>query len=109
MILVCCFIVHYWAYIFYYATTFNDNPKETWIRSQRPLFLQERLDESYVDSLYWSIVTFATVKYGDWHTITFGENICTIVYLLHNLVIGVYILGYIINWMPPGMGRKEEY
>lgn len=47
--------------------------------------------------------------YADSHTITFGEKICTIVYLLHNLVVGAYVLGYINNWISPGMGREEEY
>jgi hypothetical protein len=33
MILVCCFAVHYWVCIFYYAATFNDNSKRMWIGS----------------------------------------------------------------------------
>ena len=65
--------------------------------------------ERYVDSIYWSTVTFATVGYGDWHAVTLGEKICTIGYLLLNLGAGAYVIGYLTNWMSPCMGRKEEY
>jgi hypothetical protein len=73
------------------------------------MFLREGFVERYVDSIYWSIVTFTTVGYGDWHAVTLVEKIFTICYLLHNIVVGAYVIGYLTNWMSPSMGRKEKY
>jgi CRP-like cAMP-binding protein len=57
----------------------------------------EELDEfeSYVTSLYWSIVTFATVGYGDFAAANSAERIWAMFYMLSNIVIQAWIIGSI--------------
>lgn len=49
----------------------------------------------YVFSMYWAIVTFATLGYGDVTPRTTAEILFTIIYIAINLVVWAYILGTI--------------
>ena len=51
--------------------------------------------DSYIASLYWSVVTFATVGYGDFVPTNAAEQLWTIVYTLSNLVLQAWIIGSI--------------
>ena len=51
--------------------------------------------ESYIITLYWSIVTFATVGYGDFSPANVPEQLWAMFYMLSNLVIAAWIIGSI--------------
>jgi hypothetical protein len=51
--------------------------------------------ERYALSLYWSVVTFSTTGYGDWHPQSSVEQIFCVIYLLLNVVIMAWVIGSI--------------
>ena len=50
---------------------------------------------SYTASLYWSVVTFATVGYGDFAPANSAEQIWCILFMMSNIVIQAWIIGSI--------------
>jgi ankyrin repeat protein len=57
----------------------------------------ETIDEfdSYTTTLYWSVVTFATVGYGDFSPANSSEQLLCVVYMMSNIVIQAWIIGSI--------------
>lgn len=51
--------------------------------------------ERYVTTLYWSVVTFTTVGYGDFSPVNPQEQIWGMTYMLINIVINSWIIGSI--------------
>jgi hypothetical protein len=60
-----------------------------------PLSLPAPPRRRYVYSLYWGVVTFATVGFGDLHAQGVAEALFFIVYITINLALYAYILGTI--------------
>ena len=76
--------------LFFIAREYGFDPDRTWIGDQ-----VGSLDtfELYVTSLYWSIVTFTTVGYGDYSPTNAAEQIWGIIYMLLNIIICSWIIG----------------
>ena len=51
--------------------------------------------ESYTTTLYWSVVTFSTVGYGDFAPANPAEQIVSVLYMMGNIVIQAWIIGSI--------------
>ncbi|KAI2489466.1 voltage-gated potassium channel [Fragilaria crotonensis] len=82
---------HLSACIFYFiARQSNFDPDNTWIGSE-----VEGMNaaQRYVVSLYWAIVTFASVGYGDYSPVNPAEKIWGIIYMLLNIIITSWIIG----------------
>lgn len=87
------FWCHTSACIFYFiARAYYFDPTNTWIGT---IMENQELDvfQSYVLSLYFAVVTFATVGYGDFHPLNVAEKIYGIIYLLINITILAWIIG----------------
>ena len=61
-------------------------------------------DWSWVDSLYFSVVTLTTVGYGDLAPSTDGSKLFTVVYLLT----GLSLLGAALNEMAKRRRRRRQ-
>ena len=51
--------------------------------------------EMYVTALYWSIVTFTTVGYGDYSPVNAAEQIWGMMYMLINIIFQSWVIGSI--------------
>lgn len=51
--------------------------------------------EKYVVSIYWSVVTFTTVGYGDFCPISPAEQIVGVIFMLLNIILQSWIIGSI--------------
>lgn len=84
---------HVAACIFYFiARQYSFDADQTWLGDE---VLRLSAFERYVTTLYWSIVTFTTVGYGDWSPVNSVEQIWGMIYMLINIVIQSWIIGSI--------------
>ncbi|KAL7533004.1 hypothetical protein ACHAXR_008237 [Thalassiosira sp. AJA248-18] len=83
---------HVWACImFFIARESAFDPENTWLGSVSDLSTFEQ----YISSLYWSVVTFTTVGYGDFSPVNSIEQIAGVVYMLLNVALASWIIGSI--------------
>ncbi len=84
---------HIWACImFFIARELAYDPGNTWLGSDINSMTGF---EQYVTSLYWSVVTFTTVGYGDFSPVHPIEQIFGVAYMILNVVISAWVIGSI--------------
>lgn len=89
------FTVHWAACGFYYVARQQGLSITTWVGNNPQYFDGTNSLERYLFSLYWSLVTFATLGYGDLHPYTTPEVVYTLVYVFINIVLWAYVIGSI--------------
>ncbi|XP_074376254.1 potassium channel KOR1-like isoform X6 [Apium graveolens] len=95
------YCTHTAACIFYYLATTLPPSQEgyTWIGSLKmgdynySDFREIDLWTRYITSLYFAIVTMATVGYGDVHAVNNREMVFIMVYVSLDMILGAYLLG----------------
>ncbi|EPS72922.1 hypothetical protein M569_01827, partial [Genlisea aurea] len=110
------YCTHTAACIFYYlATTIPQNQEGyTWIGSLKlgdysySNFRDIHLWKRYTTSLYFSIVTMATVGYGDIHAVNTREMIFVMVYVSFDMILGAYLIGNMTALIVKG-SKTERY
>ncbi|CAI0417664.1 unnamed protein product [Linum tenue] len=101
LLVVELYCTHTAACIFYYLATTVPPSQEgyTWIGSLQmgdfhySNFRQIDLWKRYVTSLYFAIVTMATVGYGEIHAVNVKEMIFVMIYVSFDMILGAYLLG----------------
>ncbi|RWR95969.1 potassium channel SKOR isoform X1 [Cinnamomum micranthum f. kanehirae] len=101
LIVVELYYTHTAACIFYYLATTLPPSQEgyTWIGSLKlgdytyTNFREIDLLKRYLTSLYFAIVTMATVGYGDIHAVNSREMIFIMIYLTSDMLLGAYLVG----------------
>ncbi|XP_062107641.1 potassium channel SKOR isoform X2 [Humulus lupulus] len=101
LIAVELYCTHTAACIFYYLATTLPPSKEgyTWIGSLKlgdysySSFREIDLWKRYITSLYFAIVTMATVGYGDIHAVNMREMIFIMIYVSFDMILGAYLIG----------------
>ncbi|XP_050102649.1 potassium channel SKOR-like isoform X1 [Malus sylvestris] len=101
LIVVELYCTHTAACIFYYLATTLPASQEgyTWIGSLKlgdysySSFRDIDLWKRYTTSLYFAIVTMATVGYGDIHAVNLREMIFIMVYVSFDMILGAYLIG----------------
>ena len=97
---------HFAACIFFFIARLYRLDADTWIggsvAGMTPF-------ERYVTSLYLSIVTFATVGYGDLHPVNAAEEIFCIVYMMVNIIFQSWIIGSITLLVVKGDAKTSDY
>ncbi|CAO2035201.1 unnamed protein product [Urochloa humidicola] len=101
LITVELYFTHTAACVFYYLATTLPPAREgaTWIGSlalgdtRYINFREIDLLTRYVTSLYLSIVTMATVGYGDIHAVNSREMAFTVVYISFSILLSAYLIG----------------
>ncbi|XP_050219146.1 potassium channel SKOR-like isoform X2 [Mercurialis annua] len=101
LLVVELYCTHTAACIFYYLATTVPASEEgyTWIGSLQMgdyhymNFRDIDLWKRYITSLYFSIVTMATVGYGEIHAVNVREMIFVMIYVSFDMILGAYLLG----------------
>ncbi|XP_060213170.1 potassium channel SKOR-like isoform X3 [Lycium barbarum] len=101
LIAVELYCTHTAACIFYFLATTLPPEKEgyTWIGSltlgdySYSDFRHIDLWRRYITSLYFAIITMATVGYGDIHAVNLREMIFVMVYVSFDMILGAYLIG----------------
>ncbi|KAE9596130.1 putative potassium channel, voltage-dependent, EAG/ELK/ERG [Lupinus albus] len=101
LIVVELYCTHTAACIFYYLATTLPESQEgyTWIGSLKmgdfsySHFREIDLGKRYITSLYFAIVTMATVGYGDIHAVNMREMLFVMIYVSFDMVLGAYLIG----------------
>ncbi|TKY61089.1 Potassium channel KOR1 [Spatholobus suberectus] len=95
------YCTHTAACIFYYLATTMPPSHEgyTWIGSLKmgdyaySDFRHIDLCKRYITSLYFAVVTMATVGYGEIHAVNVREMIFVMIYVSFDMILGAYLLG----------------
>ncbi|KAL2317285.1 hypothetical protein Fmac_031161 [Flemingia macrophylla] len=101
LIAVELYCTHTAACIFYYLATTLPESQEgyTWIGSLKlgdysySHFREIDIWKRYTTSLYFAIVTMATVGYGDIHAVNMREMIFIMIYVSFDMILGAYLIG----------------
>ncbi|CAJ1970874.1 unnamed protein product [Sphenostylis stenocarpa] len=101
LIVVELYCTHTAACIFYYLATTLPESQEgyTWIGSLKmgdysySHFREIDIWKRYTTSLYFAIVTMATVGYGDIHAVNMREMIFIMIYVSFDMILGAYLIG----------------
>lgn len=101
LIAVELYCTHTAACIFYYLATTLPASHEgyTWIGSLKmgdysySNFREIDLGKRYITSLYFAIVTMATVGYGEIHAVNIREMIFVMIYVSFDMILGAYLIG----------------
>lgn len=99
-------VTHVEACIMYFLARLRNFGEETWLG---PIVEDMTGFERYVTALYWSIVTFCTVGYGDFSPVNPSEEIWGSVFMLFNIVVAAWIIGSITLLIVKGDERTGEY
>ncbi|OWM86643.1 hypothetical protein CDL15_Pgr015678 [Punica granatum] len=97
LICVTLFAVHSAGCFYFWLATHHKKAENTWIGSQVSGFEDRSIWLGYTYSMYWSIVTLATVGYGDLHAVNTGEKIFNMIYMLFNIGLTAYLIGNMTN------------
>ncbi|XP_062228605.1 potassium channel KOR1-like [Phragmites australis] len=116
LIVVELYCTHTAACIFYYlATTLPESMEGyTWIGSLQlgdysyANFREIDLAKRYITSLYFAIVTMATVGYGDIHAVNVREMIFIMIYVSFDMILGAYLIGNMTALIVKG-SRTERF
>ncbi|KAK6925483.1 Ion transport domain [Dillenia turbinata] len=116
LIVVELYCTHTAACIFYYLATTLPPAREgyTWIGSLQmgdysySHFRDIDLWTRYITSLYFAIVTMATVGYGEIHAVNVREMIFIMVYVSFDMILGAYLLGNMTALIVKG-SKTEKY
>ncbi|VAI84824.1 potassium channel KOR1 [Triticum aestivum] len=116
LIVVEIYCTHTAACIFYYlATTLPESMEgNTWIGSLKlgeysyDHFRELDLIKLYTTSLYFAIVTMATVGYGDIHAVNVREMIFVMIYVSFDMILGAYLIGNMTALIVKG-SRTERF
>eukprot|EP00980_Cylindrotheca_fusiformis_P020957 scaffold7970_cov118-Cylindrotheca_fusiformis.AAC.13 len=83
---------HFAACVFYFiAKQYDFDADNTWIGPHEDM----SPFQTYVTTLYWSVVTFTTVGYGDYSPVNPAEQIFGMIFMLLNIILMAYIIGSI--------------
>ncbi|KAJ0981246.1 hypothetical protein J5N97_009501 [Dioscorea zingiberensis] len=101
LIAVELYCTHTAACIFYYLATTLPASMEgyTWIGSLKlgdysyTQFRDIDISKRYLTSLYFAIVTMATVGYGDIHAVNPREMVFIMIYVSFDMILGAYLIG----------------
>lgn len=99
-------LTHMEACLMYFLARLRDFDEETWLG---PLVTDMTGFDRYVTSLYWSIVTFCTVGYGDFSPSNSIEQIWGSIFMLVNVVVAAWIIGSITLLIVKGDEKTGEY
>ncbi|KAG8383669.1 hypothetical protein BUALT_Bualt04G0037900 [Buddleja alternifolia] len=116
LIAVELYCTHTAACIFYYLATTLPEEEEgyTWIGSLKlgdysySQFRDIDLLKRYTTSLYFAIVTMATVGYGDIHAVNLREMIFVMIYVSFDMILGAYLIGNMTALIVKG-SKTERY
>ena len=104
VVIVAC---HVQACIMYFLARAQHFGKDTWLGPV--LYKSESSFERYVTSMYWSIVTFCTVGYGDFRPKNPVEKIFGSIFMLVNIVVAAWIIGSMTLLLLTGDNKTREY
>ncbi|KAM0917958.1 hypothetical protein ACQ4PT_009345 [Festuca glaucescens] len=115
LIVVELYCTHTAACIFYYlATTLPESMEGyTWIGSLQlgdysySNFREIDITRRYITSMYFAIVTMATVGYGDIHAVNVREMIFVMIYVSFDMVLGAYLIGNMTAMIVKGSGTER--
>ncbi|XP_051146393.1 potassium channel SKOR-like isoform X2 [Andrographis paniculata] len=116
LITVELYCTHTAACIFYFLATTLPEEKEgyTWIGSLKlgdysySHFREIDIWQRYTTSLYFAIVTMATVGYGDIHAVNLREMIFIMIYVSFDMILGAYLIGNMTALIVKG-SKTERY
>jgi hypothetical protein len=89
--------------------TFHADTTDTWFSLVDTNFVKFGSIKKYVTSIYYAVISFTTVGYGDLHPLYIDEKIFSVIYLLVNFGLIVYVGTTIVYLVVPDAGPLGKY
>ncbi|CAJ2643501.1 potassium channel AKT1-like protein [Trifolium pratense] len=106
---VTLFDIHFGACIFFFlGNRFVEDRSTTWLGLITDVD-DKNIMSLYVTSVYWAIITLATVGYGDLHAVNTREMVFVIFYILFNVALTSYVIGNMTNLVVQSTSRTRKY
>ncbi len=83
MMILGCFLVHLVSCLWYFLAKIDDFGEETWIYRMKEV--DKPIKHIYLECLYWSIQTLATVGFGEFGAFTYSELVITIIWMIYGV------------------------
>nr|BAD81034.1 potassium channel NKT1 [Nicotiana tabacum] len=109
LICVTLFAVHCAGCFYYLLAARKKDPTKTWLSLAMGNFHDRSIWDLYVMCIYWSITTLTTTGYGDLHAVATEEMIFTMIYMLFDLGLTVYLIGNMTNLVVHGTSKTRKF
>lgn len=105
----CCLVAlfSHWFACMWYITYYIEEAEENWITSGG--FEQYSTFDSYIASLYFSVMTMSTIGYGDISPVTSAERIVACIMMLVGAGIYAYVVGSITSTVQTMEASTQKY
>lgn len=113
MVLVCSFVLlaHLFACLWWLVGVLENLPGENWVALQGsiPDLAQQPVTVQYSTSIYWAVVTTATLGYGDVVPKTYPEQIFAILVILFGAMFYTVVVGLVQQLVAWKFSTGAEY
>ncbi|KAK2411610.1 potassium channel AKT1 [Trifolium repens] len=109
MMWVCYLVCHYGGCVFYLMATFHAHVENTWFSLVDLNFVTLGLINKYVTSMYYAVISFTTVGYGDLHPVYIDEKVFSVIFLLADFGLVAYVATTIVYLVAPDVGPLGKY
>ncbi|WIA36270.1 hypothetical protein OEZ86_007599 [Tetradesmus obliquus] len=90
---LCFFTVHWGACGFFYIAKQSGFAAQSWVGANMDWVGGGSSFDKWIYSMYWSIITFSTVGYGDLHAYSVPEAAYVVVFMFVSIGVAAYFVG----------------
>ncbi|KAF6266101.1 hypothetical protein COO60DRAFT_1697459 [Scenedesmus sp. NREL 46B-D3] len=90
---LCFFTVHWGACGFFYIAKQSGYTAQSWVGANMDWVGNGTSFDRWIYSMYWSIITFSTVGYGDLHAYSVAEAAYVVVFMFVSIGVAAYFVG----------------
>ncbi|KAH7278030.1 hypothetical protein KP509_38G020400 [Ceratopteris richardii] len=109
LIVITILLLHGVACGYYLLAEIHPNPEKTWIGNVIDDFKHESIWNRYLYAMFWSMITFAALGYGNFHSVNTMEMVYNSLCMLFELGLNAYLIGNISDLIVDLTRRTKQF